>query len=58
MYLRSGDALISPSFLQAAPGFTAAKAAEGFDERDKPAITMIADIRFMPLRVAIESLRR
>ena len=54
MYLRSGDALISPSFLQVAPGFTAARADGRFDERSKLAVTMIAGSRFMPLRVAIE----
>jgi hypothetical protein len=52
VYLIPADFFIWPSFLQALPGFTAASTTERFSVRAKHPISMVANTRFIPSRVA------
>jgi hypothetical protein len=53
VYLIPADVLIWPSFLQVVPGFTAAVAVERFNVRTKDPITMVANTRFIYLRITM-----
>jgi len=53
VYLIPAELLIWPTFLQVVPGFTAAVAVERFNVRTKDPITMVANIRFIYLRITV-----